>query len=201
MDFSTLMILTIAVLIIIYRVKTWNDDTVEPDNASDSDKPAETATAKTSKETPAAPKKTVSAQPTKEKKVVKSSALYTKQLNGSVVKNQILVQALDLGSVEGQAVSFKGEPKRGITTHVIATEVDEERVMGVIVEVEKEVVRLLKSFDVKLTAAKSFKVPTTFSKSQSIKLSDAVPLRLTLTDYVGHDGECYAIDDVSLTLK
>ncbi len=189
MDFSTLIVLAIAALIIVYRVKTWSDprhlekDVVEdiPQKRDEEPEP-------------------VKSEAASKKSVQSTEVVYRKEYKSGSVKNEYLVKACN-GEGEVSVMRFASQPKRGVTTLVTLSKSEGERAVGAIYEVQKEQMTLIKSFDVKMGANGSFKVATSFSKSQSIRVEEMKPERIKATHFMGHDGVVYSVDQVALSLK
>ena len=197
MDFSTLIILTIATLIIVYRIKTWNDvqENAAPDESKGSTSATKTAPSTQTSKKARQPKKT-------ESKANESLEIqYMKKYNGKMAKNRILVESVLHPDITATVMDFKGEPKKGTTTKVVLINDLDERAQGIIVESRKDQIVLVKSFDVKLAASGQFKVPTSFSKSQMIKVDELKEQNFEITHFLGHDETIYPLKNIFLELQ
>ena len=208
MDLSTLIVLGIAILIIVYRVKTWNEtkiDTQEDDSKAQSVKETVIETPIVKEPKPASKeKKTTTAKKPAAKKVKETvaSSSYKKSFKKGVAKNECLVSMVSNPQQTLQAQAFKAQPKTGVTTYIaLVTPSEEDRATGVILEKSKSKLTLVKSFDVKMSPTKQFKIATTFSKSQAVSADKMQEETFEITHYLGHDDVTYALEEVSLSLS
>lgn len=205
MEFSTLIILAIAIFVIIYRIKTWN--TISSDNAIDNDSKdviAEQVVEYKIDDThvePVQKKSTKKSSPDKNDK--KTSSKYKKTLNATQNKNKVLVDGVNNSIKQQYVFEIASQPREGVKT--LVTLVDKysttDRAVGLIYEQEADKLTIIKSFDVKMQANEQFKIATSFSKSLSIKRIEMNPKSLQATHLFIKDDERLEVSQVSLTLK
>lgn len=211
MELSTLIILLIALFIVIYRIKTWNDvDPVSAVSTEVEDSEAETVEKKDTKKKTAPNSETVAKKVAPEKsKSVKNSAakseknaasLYKKKLKKDVAKNEILLSLVTDPEQTLKTLVINDQPQSGSDTYISMTNTTEDRAQGAIFEKDKSGVTLIKSFDVKLQSNGSFKVATAFSKSLTVKVSEMKNKKIVIKHMVGDANKRYALQQVTLTL-
>jgi len=203
MEMSTLIVLAIAIFIIVYRIKTWNDVNVlkkeskiveevveyKVDNKDAVKKVSKTAAKKESK--------------TAKKVSSKAGELYKKNLKGDLSKNIVLSQAVANSLDEQLVFEIASQPKKGVTTFITLVEsfTKDDRAVGLIYESSKAGVTVIKSFDVKMQANNQFKVATTFAKSLTVKKEDMKSQNIQATHFFVSDDKIVDIKDVAITLK
>lgn len=210
MEMSTLIVLAIAIFIIVYRIKTWNDvnvlkkeseiveEVVEYKVDSDVKKEVKQASKTAAKKET---KSTAKKEP--KKSATKAGTSYKKNLKGDVAKNIVLSQAV-ANTLEDQLVfEVSSQPKKGVTTLITLVEAftKDDRAVGVIYESSKAGITVIKSFDVKMQANNQFKVATTFSKSLTVKKEDMKLQDIEATHLFVSDDKIVDIKDVAITLK
>ncbi|MDH5464830.1 MAG: hypothetical protein OEW60_04315 [Thiovulaceae bacterium] len=198
MELSTLIILAIATLIIAYRIKTWND--VQVDDTHVNEAPIKEDSSK-AKATVQAKTKTVKKAKETINSAKDSAVLYKKKYNASVSKNKLLVESVLHPDITGTVMEFKGEPKKGVTTKIVLINDLDGRAQGIILEARKDQLILIKSFDVKMGTAGQFKVPTSFSKAQTLKVDELKEQNFKITHFLGHDEVVYELKNISLELQ
>lgn len=213
MEMSTLIVLAIAVFIIVYRIKTWNDvnvlkkesaiveEVVEYKVDSEVTKEVKKASKTTAKKEP---KAAVKKEPkTAKKSDTKAEAFYKKNLKGDAAKNIVLSQAVANTLADQLVFKILSQPKKGVTT--LITLVDSftqgDRAVGLIYESSKAGVTVIKSFDVKMQANDQFKVATTFAKSLTVKKADMKPENIQATHLFVSEDKSVDIKSVVITLK
>ena len=216
MELSTIIILLIAVFIVIYRIKTWND--IDPvADVTDASKETPKAKQNLAKETPnahqaskpkskrvkeAAPKdKTVSKkESTPKKESDKGAKTYKKRLKKGV-KNELLAQMVQTPEQNLKTLIIEDQPQKGVHTYIaLAESEDVERACGYILQKEKEGMLLIKSFDVKRLANGSFKVSTAFSKALLVNPKEMRKRKIKVKYYALNDNERCEIEQLSITL-
>jgi len=206
MDFSTIAVLTIAVFIIFYRIKTWNDVNVlkKDDVIAEEvvEYKVEDSPVKVVKDKKPA-KKPVKKTEKKSEAKSKSEVLYKKTLKADSDKNIVLSKALanELGS---QLVfEVKSEPKKGVSTLITLVDsyTKDDRAVGLIYESSKSGVTVMKSFDVKMQAKEQFKVATSFSKSLTVKKEDMLAQSIQATKLFVSEDKIFDIKNVAITIK
>ena len=207
MEMSTIIVLAIAIFIIIYRIKTWNDvnvleaksDIVEEVVEYKIDTPSVTVAKETKKK--AAPKKETAAKKSAEKKApakkaadkkpvvkkpapkkVASADSVKKSLKADAAKNVALEQAVTNSLKEQNVFEIASQPKKGMSTLITLIESlsKGDRAVGIVYEKNKEGITIVKSFDVKMTNDQ-FKVATSFAKSLTVKKADMKSDTITAT--------------------
>lgn len=196
MELSTLIILSIATLIIVYRIKTWNDPLEDDTQVKESPVKKESLSNKSAVKTKTVKKSKETLNSAKD-----SEVLYKKKYNATVSKNKLLVESVRHPDITGTVMEFKGKPKKGVTTKIVLINDLNQRAQGIIVEVKKDQLILIKSFDVKMGANSQFKVPTTFSNAQTVKAEDLKEQNFVITHFLGHDEVVYNLKNISLELQ
>lgn len=194
MEMSTLIVLAIAVFIIVYRIKTWNDvDILKKEPVIVEEVVEYKVDSEVKKEVKKPSKKSTS----------KVGSPYTKSLKGDVAKNIVLSQAV-ANTLEDQLVfEVASQPEKDVTTLITLVEpfTKDERAVGVIYELSKAGVTVIKSFDVKMQANDQFKVATTFSKALTVKKSDMKSQNIQATHLFVSDDKLVDVKDAIITLK
>lgn len=199
MEMSTIIVLVIAVFIIVYRIKTWNDVDVL---AKKSDIVEEVVEYKVqdSSVTIAKPKAT---KKTTVKENKTSNKPYKKTLKADLPKNQLLAKALDNSLGEQLVFEISSEPTKATSTLItlFTDESQSGRAVGLIYEKNKSTTTIIKTFDVKMQDNDQFKVVTSFSKSLSIKKSEMKTQSIDATHLFVPEDKSVLVGDVVLTLK
>ena len=213
MEMSTLIVLAIAIFIIVYRIKTWNDVNVLKKESAiveevveyKVDNKAKDTVKKVSKTAAKKETKTVAKKEPKTAKKAESKAgeVYKKNLKGDLSKNIVLSQAVDNSLAEQLVFEIASQPKKGVTTFITLVEsfTKDDRAVGLIYESSKAGVTVIKSFDVKMQANSQFKVATTFSKSLTVKKEDMKSQNIQATHLYVSDDKIVDIKSVVITLK
>jgi hypothetical protein len=212
MEFSTFIVLAIAVFIIIYRVKTWNDVTVtasEPEIVEEVveykvDATTQEAASQATKtvEIKSEKKKTDKAKPAAKKKESSKADTVKKSLKADAAKNKVLLDAVNNDITSQKAFEIKSQPKRGVTTYITLVDLYcvDDRAVGMIYEKHADTLTIIKSFDVKMTKGQ-FKVSTNFSKSVAVKTEDMKAFDAQATHYFVSEDKSVEVANVTLTLK
>jgi len=192
MEMSTIIVLAIAIFIIIYRARTWNEVNVINDEPEIVEEVVEYKVEETTKS---------SSKPKKSEKT--ASKPYTKTLKADLVKNQLLSQAVNNSIGDQWVYEIKSQPKSGVTTLItlVPSFTKGDRAVGMIYEKSKSGVLIIKSFDVKMQAKEQFKISTSFSKSLTIKKEEMVSQVVDADQFFVSDEKSVAVSDVVLTLK
>ena len=211
MEMSTIIVLAIAIFIIIYRIKTWNDVNVLDKKSKiveevveyKVDEPTVTAVKATKAKPKAAAKKPKKdATPAKKATAAKSTA-YKKTLKADLSKNQVLAQAVSNSLGDQLVLEIKSQPKSGVTTLITLAPsfCKDDRAVGLVYEKTKASMTIIKSFDVKIQANGQFKIATTFSKSLAVKKDDMATQSVVATQLFVSDDKSVDVADVVVTLK
>ncbi len=210
MELSTIIVLAIAVFIIVYRIKTWNevnvlakDEIVEEVVEYKIDEPTVSTVETKTKKEPAkktTAKKTTAAKSSEKKPAAKP---YKKSLKADLAKNQALSDALKNSLGEQLVFELKSKPKAGMTTLItlIPSLTQGDRAVGLVYEKSKTQMTIIKSFDVKMQTNDQFKVATTFAKSLTVKKADMSSKVVEATQLFVSEDKSVNVSDVVLTLK
>ncbi len=213
MEMSTLIVLAIAIFIIVYRIKTWNDVNVLKKESKIVEEVVEYKVDNKAKDTVKEVSKTAAKKETKtvakkepktaKKAESKAGELYKKNLKGDLSKNIVLSQAVTNSLDEQLVFEIASQPKKGVTTFITLVEAftKDDRAVGLIYESSKAGVTVIKSFDVKMQANNQFKVATTFSKSLTVKKEDMKSQSIQATHFFVSDDKTVDIKNVAITLK
>ena len=213
MEMSTLIVLAIAIFIIVYRIKTWNDVNVLKKESAIVEEVVEYKVDNKAKDTVKKVSKTAAKKETKtvakkepktaKKATSKAGDTYKKNLKGDLSKNIVLSQAVANSLDEQLVFEIASQPKKGVTTFITLVDsfTKDDRAVGLIYESSKAGVTVIKSFDVKMQANNQFKVATTFAKSLTVKKGDMKSQNIQATHLFVSDDKIVDIKDVAITLK
>ena len=203
MDISTLIVLGIAIFIIMYRIKTWNDVNVLKKEDTITEEVVEYKVESEPTVTVAKKKKPAAKKSVAKKDSPKEEILYKKTLKADSSKNVLLSKAFTNELKEQLVFEVKAQPKKGVDTFITLVEsyCKNDRAVGLIYESSKSGVTLIKAFDVKMQANAQFKIATSFAKSLSVKKEDMKSQNIVTTHFFVSDDKTFDIKNVALTLK